>query len=169
MASKFSQQANKLGTDLGALFNRGIRQALVAGLVAAVQATKHDSSNAAAHWMIAAKGRSRPGARKAGRINDWRGSNERASVAPVGKRRDAGIHKMRATKFVRERELREVVEKLVAGRLPETVFYFYHPLEDGEEYAKNAEIKSAGEAGVAETLRVYQNRIAAGNARKNPL
>lgn len=169
MAGKFSKAAEQFNIDLGELFNRAIRMALLAGLAMAVRTTKHDSSNAAVHWLVAARGKSRPGGRKYGRIRDLRGTTTRPSVHPVGKRRDGGKNAALAERFVRNRELREVIEKLVAGRRPETVFYFYHALEPGEEYAENANIEDAGKAALAETLRVMQNRIAAGQARKNPI
>lgn len=169
MAGKFAKQADQFGIDLGALFSRSIRQALLAGLLVAVRTTHHDSSNAGVHWMLAARGKSRPGSRKTGKINDFRETADRPATPPVGRRRDGGIHKARAERFVRDRELRQVIEKLVSGRRPETEFYFAHPLEQGEEYYQNAHIKEAGDAAVAETARIFQNRIAAGNARKRPL
>lgn len=169
MAGKFAKAAEQFNIDLGQLFNRAIRMALLAGLAMAVRTTKHDSSNAAVHWLIAARSRSRPASRRYGKMRDLRGTATRPGTPPVGKRRDAGKNAALAERFVRDRELREVIAKMVAGRRPESVFYFYHPLEPGQEYADNAEIEEAGKAALAETLRILQNRIAAGQARKNPL
>ena len=169
MAGKFSTATEQFNIDLGALFNRAIRMALLAGLAMAVRTTKHDSSNAAVHWLVAARGKSRPGGRRYGKLRDLRGTATRPGVPPVGKRRDGGKNAALAERFVRNRELSEVIEKLVSGRRPETLFYFYHPLEPGEEYTDNALIEEAGKAALAETLRVMQNRMAAGQARKRPI
>ncbi|QYW06470.1 hypothetical protein uan_058 [Pseudomonas phage UAntarctica] len=163
---KFSAQADRVMVDVSALFNRSIRQALLAGLAMALGVTKQDSSNAAVHWLLAAKSRSRPAARRYGQLRDLRGTSTRPGVAPVGKRRDGGVHAAAAMKFVRERELREVVDKLVAGRSPETVFYFYNAIEPGTQYGENANIEAAGEAAAQEVLRIFENRIASGQVRK---
>lgn len=166
---KFSKQADQYSVDLGLLFSRTIRMALLAGLMMAIRVTKHDSSNAAVHWLIAAKNRSRPSTRRYGKLRDLRGTSSRAGVAPVGKRRDAGKNAKLAERFARDREIREVLEKLVTGRRPETIFYFFNAIEPDSDYGKNANIREAGEAGLEETRRIFFNRIAAGNVRKNPL
>ncbi|MNG18871.1 hypothetical protein D3C84_1029750 [compost metagenome] len=62
-----------------------------------------------------------------------------------------------------------MLEKIVSGRSPATVFYFYHATDAGSEYAENAEIDKAGMAALAETQRVFQNRMASGKTRKKPL
>jgi hypothetical protein len=164
---KFAKQANELSVDLGALFSRAIRQAVMAGLVMALQVTKHDSSNAAVHWQVAAKGRSRPASRRYGQLRDLRETSTRPGVPPVGRRRDAGKNAKLAERFVRDKELREVVEKLVAGRSPETVFYFFNAIDPGSEYGHNANIEDAGRAAVEEVRRIFENRMAAGQVRKS--
>jgi hypothetical protein len=169
MAGKFAKAADRFSTDLGELFNRSIRQALLSGLAIAIRTTIHDSSNAAVHWQLAAKGRSRPASRRFGKLRDLRGTNSRPGVPPVGRRGDHGINAAGTERFVREREIKEVIDKLIVGRRPATVFYFHHPLEEDWRYAQNANIQEAGQAAIAETSRVLQNRIAAGQARKNPL
>lgn len=169
MAGKFAKAADKFSVDLGELFNRGIRQALLAGLSEVQRQTKQDSSNAAVHWQLAAKGRSRPASRRFGKLRDLRGNKSRPGVPPVGRRGDNGINAGATERFVREREIKEVIEKLVAGRRPATVFYFHHPLQPGWRYFENAHIETAGQAALARTIQVLQNRIAAGQARKNPL
>lgn len=169
MAGKFAKQTAQFSVGLGELFNRSIRQALLAGLSMAVASTKHDSSNAAVHWLIAAKSKSRPGARRYGKLRDLRATSDKPGVPPVGKRRSFGAQEAAAYRFVRERELKEVIDKLVIGRRPVVDFYFYTAIEEGSEYYNNAEIEKAGKAAVGETARIYQNRIAAGQARKNPL
>lgn len=169
MAGKFAKATAQFSADLGELFNRGIRQALLSGLAEAIRQTIHDSSNAAVHWQLAARGYSRPGARRFGKLRDLRGNQTRPGVPPVGRRGDHGINASATERFVRERELKEVIDKLVAGRRPATIFYFHHPLEPGWNYAENARIEEAGKAALARTIQVLQNRIAAGQARKNPL
>lgn len=163
---KFSDQTSTLSLDLSALFSRSIRRALLAGLGMAVHTTKHDSSNAAAHWLIAAKGRSRPGSRTWGKLRDLRGTGSRPATPPVGKRRSYGANQVATERFVRDRELREVVEKLVAGRSPETIFYFYNAIEPDSEYGKNAEISAAAAYAVQEVTRQFNNAIQSGQVRK---
>lgn len=170
---KFSGQAKQLSDALGEVFNRALRASLLDGLATAVEMTKHDSSNAAAHWMLAGS-RSRPSARRLGRLKDLRGtlgirSTARAPVFPVGYRDDGGIHKAETLRFVRERELKEVIDKLVSGRNPEFKFYFYNAAGDEAQYSYNANIQAAGEAAVQATIESAARRIAAGNARKVPL
>lgn len=169
MAGKFSKQAEQFNLDLGLLFSRSIRMALLAGLVMAVRTTKHDSSNAAAHWLLAARSsRSRPGQRKWGKLRDLR---ERAGISnpPVGKRDSKGKNAALTERFVRDRELKEVLDKLVSGRRPETVFYFFNAIPADWHYGENANIEEAGAAAMAEVRRVFDMRIAAGQARKKPL
>lgn len=166
MAGKFRTMTDNFSLELNALFSRSIRRALLAGLTIAVQTTKHDSSNAAAHWLIAAKGKSRPGARTWGKLRDLRGTAKKSATAPVGKRRDAGKNAALTQRFVRDRELREVIEKMVAGRTPETVFYFYNAVPVDSEYERNANIDDAGRAAVQEVQRQFTNAIEAGNVRK---
>lgn len=163
---KFAKMADGVNLDLAALFSRSIRRALLAGLVIAVQTTVHDSSNAAAHWLLAARGKSRPGARTWGKLRDLRGTSKKAATIPVGKRRDSGKNAALTQRFVRDRELREVVEKLVAGRSPETVFYFYNAVEPDSEYGRNANIQQAAAAAREEVSRQFENAMAAGQVRK---
>lgn len=163
---KFSALADQVNVDVSALFNRSIRMALLSGLAMAVGITKHDSSNAAVHWLLAAKARSRPSSRRFGKLRDLRGTASRPGMAPVGKRRDGGIHEAAALKFVRERELKEVVDKMVSGRSPETIFYFYNAIEPDSQYGENANIGAAGAAAVQEVLRIFENRVMAGQVRK---
>lgn len=167
MAGKFRTMTDNFTLELNAMYSRAIRQALLAGLVMAVQRTKQDSSNAAAHWLIAVKGKSRPGGRTWGKLRDLRGTANKASVAPVGKRRDGGKNAALAQRFVRDRELREVVEKLVAGRSPETAFYFYNAVPAGSAYEDDAQIAEAGLAAVQEVARRLTNAITTGNIRKS--
>lgn len=184
---KFSDLADATVLDIGALFNRSIRAALVAGLVTAVRATRHDSSNAAAHWMVAADNgnKSRPWLRKTGKINDFRGTRgargeepPRAPVAPVGYRRDNGKNFAATVRFVRERELKDVIQRLVQGRHPEAKFYFYHPLAEGMQsedseiedldlYKERAKIQEAGESAVEAVGLAFQRNMLSGNVRKS--
>lgn len=166
MAGKFRKLTDTMSVDLGALFSRAIRQALLAGVVMAVNRTHQDSSNAAAHWMIASTTRSRPASRRFGKLRDLRGNKSRAGTPPVGRRGDRGTNASEVMRFVRDKELREVVDKLVSGRDPDTVFYFFNPLDPTWRYGKNADIAAAGAAAVQEVKRIFDMRVAAGNVRK---
>lgn len=164
-AGKFAKQVDAYTADLKELFGRAIRQALMAGLVAAVKATEHDSSNAAAHWMIGSR-TSPPGRRKFGKLRDLRGTHERPATPPVGKRRTYGAQKSATLKFVRERELQQVVDKLVQGRNPETLFYFFNAVAEGSDYGQNAKIEEAAMQAMQAVRRIFDKRIEAGKVRK---
>lgn len=168
---KFSKAATKFETDLGALFNRAIRQALLAGLAMAISNTKQDSSNAAAHWTIKAKGRTRSSGRAWTKLRDLRETSTRKRTPPVGRRRDGGSNAAATLAFVRQREMREVIDKFVAGRQPATVFSFFNPVDEGSEYGQNLDgsLSEAGKAAVEEVYRILQNRIASGQTRKRRL
>jgi len=169
-SKKFTAQANQMADFVGQLFNRAIRSALLEGLEAAVKATKHDSSNAAAHWMLAGEGKSRPWQRKLGKVRDLRGTKAgRAPVHPVGYRRDGGVNLPATVRFVRERELKEVLDDLVSGRRPEFKFYFYNAVGGEDEYSANARIEAAGAEAVNRTLAAAARRIIAGNTRQRTL
>lgn len=169
-SKKFTTQANQMADFVGQLFNRAIRSALLEGLEAAVRATKHDSSNAAAHWMLAGEGKSRPWQRRMGKVRDLRGTRSgRAPTPPVGYRRDEGANLPATVRFVRERELKEVLEDLVAGRRPEFRFYFYNAVGGEDEYAGNAAIEDAGAEAVKRTIAAASRRIIAGNTRQRAL
>lgn len=165
---EFAKQAAKFNIDLGALFNRAIRVALLSGLAMAVRTTNHDSSNAAVHWMIASVRRSRPESRKFGKLRDLR-QTARESNPPVGSRRSYGKNRALTERFVRDREIKDVLDKMVVGRKPESIFYFFNALDPNWRYGVNANIDAAGRAALEEVKRVYDRRIAAGNSRKNPL
>lgn len=168
MAGKFRKMTDTVSVNLSALFSRAIRQALLAGVAMAVSRTKQDSSNAAAHWMVASRGGriARPESRRFGKLRDLRGNKSRPGVHPVGRRGDAGINSAKVLKYVREKELREAVDKLVMGRDPETVFYLFNAVGDVKGYDSNAEIAAAGQAAIQEIKRIFEMRMAAGNVRK---
>ena len=166
-SKKFSDEANRMADFVGQLFNRAIRSALLEGLEAAVRATKHDSSNAAAHWMLAGESKSRPWQRRLGKIRDLRGTKSgRAATPPVGFRRDDGKNLPATVRFVRERELKEVLDALVEGHHPEFRFYFYNAVGADENYSTNANIDEAGKEAVKRVLAAAARRIIAGNTRK---
>lgn len=177
---KFSKQAAKFEVDLGALFNRAIRQALLSGLAMAVRTThstdaksknkgSQDSSNSAAHWTIKAKGVTRTSGRAWTRLRDLRHTSTRARTGSIGRRRDKGINKDATISFVRDREMRDVVEKFVSGRSPTTVFSFFNPIDESSEYGERLNLSEAGQAAVEEVHRIFRNRINAGQARKRRL
>lgn len=163
---KFKRQADLYGMDLKELFNRSIRQALIAGITAAITATKQDSSNAAAHWMLASAKSSRPGSRKFGKLRDLRGTKLTAPTHPVGYKGDGGKNASEVLKFVRDKEIREVVDKLVSGRDPDTVFYLFNAIQEGTVYGTHANIDAAGQEGLNAIKRIFDKRIEAGNVRK---
>lgn len=169
---KIGAQTDAISYHLSQLFTRAIKQALLDGLAVAVNETHHDSSNAAAHWMIGARangGNTRPASRQLGKLKDLRGTNTQAPVYPVGYRGDGGSNKAQTLKEVRARELHEVLEDLLTGRRPETRFYFYNAAGGDDEYSDNAYIRYAGEQAVAATIASAERRIAAGATRKVPL
>ncbi|MCY1362839.1 hypothetical protein D9M71_494100 [compost metagenome] len=173
---RFEAYGEQVGDYVGQLFTRAIQGALLDGLEMAVKATFHDSSNAAAHWMLAGAdgNKSRPWQRKLGRITDMRGTlgirgPARSPVFPVGYQGDEGINEGDTVKFVRQRELAEVIHKLVTGRKPEFRFYLFNAVGGDENYAGNANIEQAGQAGLDRILASATRRIAAGQTRKVPL
>jgi len=166
-----SAECEAMSNYVGQLFVRAIRTALLRGIEAAVKATKHDSSQAAAHWLIAgADGRSsRPWQRKLGRLTYLRGGVNRAPMAPVGYRHDEGKNAAATVKFVSQKELNEVINQLVSGRRPEFRFYLYNAVGEVEAYSARAGIDHAGEVGVAEVIKEAEKQIALENTRKVPL
>lgn len=174
---KFSDAAQRFQVDLHELFNRAIRQALLAGLTLAVSQTKQDSSNAAAHWTIKVRGQQRSGGRAWTRLRDMRETQARRKAPGVGKRRDEGRNAAAALSMVRDRELRDVINKFVSGRSPSTIFSFFNPIEEGSEYSdsidgstlKGMTLSEAGQAAVERVQDILQKRIIAGQTRKRRL
>lgn len=167
---KFEGQADRISDYLGQLLSRSIRRALLRGLETAVKETHHDSSNAAAHWMIGGRG-TKPGNRRLGKVKDMRGTlgvrgERRAPTPPVGYQGDEGQNETETLRFVRERELKEVLDKLISGRNPEFRFYFYNAVGGTSAYNHSANIQDAGAAAVAATIKHAEDQIAAGNKRK---
>lgn len=174
---KFERQAYNQMLGMTAFFNRSVQKALKAGIEAAVKTTKHDSSNAAAHWQVAgANGaRSRPGQRGFGVFKDRRQTPTREKTPPIGKRRDYGANFSETLKFVSAKERSDVIEKLASGRTPETKYYFYHGAFEGrsafgagelDTYIVNANLEEAGRAAVEAAFDVLNREFAAGNLRK---
>lgn len=168
MAGKFSRQADQFTLYIGELFNRSMRKALRNGLETAVRETKHDSSNAGYHWLLAAK-QSRPASRKEGQLKDLRETKDRPRTPPVGKRRAGGAHKEETVTFVLNRETEKTLGKYLAGRRPAALWSFYTSVGTNEIYAENAQVEAAGTAAVAKVVEVMEAEIKKGNARKRPL
>lgn len=158
----FEKQAVALGDYLSQLFVRSIRAAILRGLDAATSITKHDSSQAAMHWMVAGIDRktSRPMQRKYGKLQYIKGK------APVGLRGAGGAQAAEVQKYVHQRELTDVINKLVAGRRPDFQLYFYNAVGEVSRYSENANIDKAGLAAVVETIRYAEAQFAAANTRK---
>lgn len=161
---KFALQAQRIQLDVDRLTNRALRMSLREAVRVAVANTKHDSSNAAVHWMIAEGSASRPGSRSYGTVKDLRETLKGGKLHPlVGNRRDAGSNRGEAIRGVVEREDAEVIRRYVRGRKRSNNFYLYHGLPskanvlEPEAYANRARIASAGRAaGVAARRKFYE-------------
>lgn len=182
---KFKRQADLLIADIYGLYNRSLRLALRAAVRAAVDATKHDSSNAAYHWMIGERQYSRPASRREGLVRDLRArkggrwtlqgrSSARPGSGTVGAKGDAG-RRAYATQIAVVRRESEVIDKYVVGRSPSREFYLYHGLIDGrleggasgaEVYKNRANIEAAGEAGRAAFKAAMERYMSEGQVRK---
>lgn len=177
MSGKFQKQFANATGDISAMFNRSIRAALTAGIVAAVRETNHDSSNAGFHWMVAERSRSRPGNRALGTVKDLRATKgvrgpARPGVPPVGFQGDRGTNFNRTINAVRSRERAEVIDKVVTGRNVSGNYYFYHGLANGksnvekpDEYYDRANIEAAGNAAVKAVMERFFQEVARGNVR----
>lgn len=165
---KFSAQAAKFEVDLSDLLSRTIRAALLAGLIAAVRTTKQDSSNAAAHWTIKAKGSQRSAGRAWQKVRDLRHTKDRKRTPPIGKRRDGGVNAAEVLVFVRNREMKDVVDKFVSGRSPSTVFSFYNPVDEDAGYKASMEgsLTEAGNAAVDEVALTFLKRWRSGTRKR---
>lgn len=158
----FEDQGRALGDYLSQLFVRSIRAGLLRGLDAAVAATRQDSSQAAMHWMIAGidASTSRPWSRRFGKLQYVKGQ------APVGIRGSMGAAAEAVQAFVHQRELNDVLNKLVAGRKPEFNLFLYNAVGEVNRYSENAAIDKAGFAGAVEVVRYAEAQFAAANTRK---
>lgn len=165
MAGKFAQAVALFSADLEKLYVRAIRRALLAGLEAAIANSVHDSSNAGVHWMLVAKTRSRPASRKFGKLRDLRQTNKRNATPPVGRRGSAGSQKSATIAFVRDKEIREVIEKFVTGRSPETKFALYNAIDPESEYGINAAIGDAGQIALATIKEIFDDQVSKGKVR----
>lgn len=181
---KFSRDAEILVQDMGRVFNQALRRSLAAAVRAAAENTNHDSSNAAYHWLIGEKTKSRPASRRLGTVRDLRGrvggkktrqgsSKKRRPKGTVGYRGDGGRNRYKTNNAVVSRG-KVIIEKYVSGRDPSREFVLYHGLLDGKtedginagKYRDNANIDEAAKAG-AEAFYEHMNRaLRAGLFRK---
>lgn len=182
MAGKFEKKFMNSAMDIGRIYNRSIRSALAAGIAAAVRETHQDSSNAAYHWMVAERSRSRPGSRARGTVRDLRATKgvrgpARSGTPPVGLRGDGGRNAYRTLLAVRNREREEVIDKMVAGRNVSGRYYFYHGLIDNRtdlspeaaaKYKSRAKLARAGKAAVKAVKEVFYREVEKGNVRRRP-
>ena len=182
MAGKFKQQAEAYSINLSQLFTRSIRASLVAGITAATKETAQDSSNAAAHWLLAVAGAGKRSLGPWGRLRDLRGRRARKGgkngkggkrakkpTYPVGYREDKGKNRGATLEFVRERALKDVIDSMVTGRRPASKFFLYNAAGGNEQYEINAGIDAAGKEGLLAVERVLARQVAAGRTRKVPL
>lgn len=182
---KFKRQADLMIEDIYGLFNRALRLSLRAAVRAAVDATHHDSSNAAYHWLIGERQYSRPASRREGLVRDLRArkggrwtlagkSAARPGVGTVGAKGDAG-RRAYATQIHVVRRESEVIDKYVMGRSPSRQFYLYHGLIDGRLeggaggaaiYKNRANIDAAGAAGRAAFTAAMERYMRDGQVRR---
>lgn len=187
MAGKFEKQADLLMQDIENLFNRQLRRSLRAALRAAIRTTEQDSSNAAAHWMIAENRYSRPRQRAEGTVRDLRGrkggrkvSGGVTSPSPgkngVGLRGDKGKNRTQVLNTVMAREEGAVISRYAKGSKPARVYTLFHGTIEGlgvpysasalAQYAARANIQAAGEAGVAAFMEAMTRYTAEGKVRR---
>lgn len=178
---KYSSKADLMAENISAVFNRAMRLSLRAGIAAAVNATVHDSSNAAYHWMVAAVGKSRPASRTLGNLRDLRYTKgvigeARPKQGTVGLNGAGGRNKNATINAVRTRETVEVINRVIAGRNPPGRFYLYNALyerrsveyteKELKAYAINTRIDKAGEAGVKAISEAFDRYLKNGMMRK---
>lgn len=195
---KFREQADDMNFSLSMLQNSAIKKAMAAGVRAAVitdtggPSTVQDSSNAAVHWVVVPdKGTPRAPWKtmrdlraRLGRGKKRKGKRP-PKVAVVGHRgsnhgngRGTDARALAAVaKYLAARERREVLDRVVVGRLdPVRKFYFYNAIESGvfgkkgedgayDDYAENANLEAAGNAAVAAALKAAEEAFVAGFAR----
>lgn len=173
-----TQYANEFGMDLEKLLNGAIYATVQAGLRAAVNATKHDTSRAAYHWILVPGSGSglKPGSRRLAKFDyGVRGT------PPVGLRRrgQEGANAAAVRKWVVERETNEVLRRALATSRSKvgkgtTVFAFYNatPEENGEgdsagqtPYAKAAHIEDAKATAMAVMDAVFKGQVERGKIR----
>lgn len=176
-AQKFQRYAEALGGDVGLFFNRTIEKTLEAGIKAAVLASKHDSSRAAAHWIFVPKGGGfRPSARKEATFNPEFGTGI------VGRKGDKGSRKDEVAKEVADRELRKVIKRALstsyrrAGK-GATVFALYNATPEvvegetvaGNDYITNANLRNALAAAHEIMNEKFLSEFMRGNLRQRPI
>lgn len=188
MAGKFREQADQMNFTLSMLHNSAIKKAMTAGVQAAGLATRHDSSNAAVHWVAVPDGaKPRPPWRTMRDLRAHIGRGKKrvgrkpakiAAVGHKGSNHDVNVAgRTKAMKYLVARERREVLDKVVVGRLdPVRKFYFYNSIESGvfgkkgeegayDDYSDNAQLEDAGNAAVSAALDAAEKAFIAGFGR----
>lgn len=159
MSKKFSIYSDAKGETILDVVVASMRTGLAEGFKVAIESTVHDSSNAAAHWMVGVQGKTRPGARKPfGHPVDLRGKGNPL----VGSKGDKGRLRADTVEKVLDREIREVISKYAAGNSPETNFYFFNAIGGVDGYKENASIIDAGNSGIRHAVKVFEREIASG-------
>lgn len=161
--NRFSLYADAKGELILDSVVASIRTGLAEGFKTTLKLTTHDSSNAAVHWLIGVKGKTRPGSRRPyGQYQDLRGKGDPL----VGVKGDAGKYKADAVEKILDKEIREVIAKHAAGNKPSTNFYFQNSVGNIDGYRENANIVEAGNAGIAQAVAVFEREIASGKVLK---
>lgn len=165
---KFAAQADQLAETITQLFVASIRKGITDGLRMAVQTTRHDSSNAAAHWMVGFGSQNIYG-RKYGKLSDLRRGKDPLVGSKGDKRTDRGMT-ADVNKAIVAREVETAIEKYARGQKPELSYYYYNAAASNDRYATNAKIKEAGKQAVAESVASFNREISLpGNIRRNRL
>lgn len=145
-----------------------IREGIKMGFAETLRLTKQDSSNAAVHWMVSVTGKSYPSSRVRGTFRDLRETNSGGSIHPLvgrrGENRGTGAMAQEVVNQILDSEFTNIIAKYAAGQLPDTGFYFYTAVEG--DYAENAEIVSAGKAGIKLAVVEFERLVREGKTRR---
>lgn len=152
--NKFEFAAKDIAEQMRWIAIAAIREGVKAGLEAAIEYTRHDSSNAAYQWYVGfsiPEGVSvHPARTAAGRgPHDYRkGVNgvllrNTYAQSPVGHRRANGKFMAAVHAAVVAREWEDSISKIKGSYAPKTL-YFHNSVKNNEDYTINSGIELAG-------------------------
>lgn len=149
---RFKDYTDMFSANLSELNNQAIRRALSQGFRALMDSTKMDSGQAAYYWQIVTEGSS-VGRSSSGPLTFV----DRRGVAPVGNRGDKGSRRKELTQ-IRRGEIDSFIKQRVAGRNPDTTFYFKNPIFDAslDKYVDNAQLRQALKDAAEVTMEYYE-------------